>query len=230
MKEKTFPFHNEEVHYTEQDWQRLDNLRSEAIPVMETIAMYDPVIYGSVARGDVHSGSDIDIFIPTMVSSFVFEVALEKYGIMEKAIAMATPWHLIKAHIVLSNSVTITFPLVDFKGFEREFYFFGGALRLDQLKEGIRVPGVDKRLMLIEPTPYGHVGSEITDREAEVAKIVGVPFDLVREREKVLSKRDKVGRTGIYLHRHLAPDENIELELKRLADTDSYIRRRYYAT
>ncbi|MCC7568022.1 MAG: nucleotidyltransferase, partial [Candidatus Methanofastidiosa archaeon] len=72
-----------------------------------------------------------------------------------------------------------------------------------------------------------HRGSEVTGREAEVAKIVNVPLGMVRERQQVLHRRNKVGRTGIYLHQALPPDANIELELKRLADTDTNVKRRY---
>jgi predicted nucleotidyltransferase len=194
---------------------------------MEPLAMYAPVAYGSVARGDVHKGSDIDIFIPDIISSYIVELAVGQFGIMERVIAMATPWHLVKAHILLSNGVTITFPLVDFRKHEKEFYFFGGAVSLNDLAASRRVPGVDKRLMLIEPTEDGHIGSEITGREAEVAKTVNVPLDMVRERQQVLQKRNKVGRTGIYLHKLIPPDANIELELKKLADTDTNVKRRY---
>ncbi|MHC1598561.1 MAG: nucleotidyltransferase domain-containing protein [Candidatus Methanofastidiosia archaeon] len=227
MKEKTIAFHREDVTYTNEHWALLQQLRNEAFSVLEVIAMYNPVVYGSVARGDVHKGSDIDIFVPYVISSYVFELALDCFGIMEKIIAMATPWHLIKAHIILSNGVTVTFPLVDFKGFEKEFYYFGGAVTIKDIIDDRRVSGVDKRLMLIQPTKTGHTGSEITGREANVAKIVGVPIGLVRERQQVLNRRNKLGRTGVYLYRHLPPDANIELELKKLADKDTNIKRRY---
>lgn len=227
MKEKTVAFHSEEKTYDAGHWELLEFLRKDAFEIMEPLAVHGPVAYGSVARGDVHRGSDIDIFIPHVISSYMVELALERFGIIEKVIAMATPWHLVKAHIVVSNGATVTFPLVEFRGHEREFYYFGGAVGLNELDKGIRVPGVDKRLMLIEPTPTGHIGSEITGREAYVAKTVGVPIGMVRERQQVLNRRNKVGRTGIYLHKRLMPDSNIELELKRLADTDTNIKRRY---
>ena len=227
MKEQTISYHREEVTYDDAHWERLSQLRTEAARVMEHLAEFSPVAYGSVARGDIHLGSDIDIFLPLPVSSYLVELALGHFGIHEKVIAMATPWHLIKAHIVLSSGVTVTFPLVDFRGYEKEFYYFGGAVSLGDLAAGRRVPGVDKRLMLIEPTPTGHRGSEVTGREAEVAKIVNVPLGMVRERQQVLHRRNKVGRTGIYLHQALPPDANIELELKRLADTDTNVKRRY---
>lgn len=227
MKEKTVSYHREQVVYDDEHWNLLSQLREDAMRIMEPLAMYAPVAYGSIARGDVHKGSDIDIFIPDAISSYIVELALEPFGIIERVIAMATPWHLVKAHIQLSNGATVTFPLVDFKRHEKEFYFFGGAVTLNDLSDSLRVPGVDKRLMLIEPTAEGHIGSEITGREAEVAKKVNVPLDMVRERQQVLNKRNKVGRTGIYLHRLLPPGASIEVELKRLADTDTNVKRRY---
>jgi len=227
MKKKTVAFHREEVIYDKGHWGHLKRLREDAAPVMESISMYGPVLYGSVARGDIHKGSDIDIFIPVNISSYIVEVALDRFGISEKVIAMATPWHLIKAHIYLSNGITVTFPLVEFKKHEREFYYFGGAIGLNDIMSERRVPGIDKRLMLIEPTELGHVGSEVMGNEAMAAKTVGVPIDMVREREQVLNRRNKVGRTGVYLKKHLMPDDNIEMELKRLADSDTNVKRRY---
>jgi len=227
MKKKTVAFHREEVIYDKEHWKTLKRLRNESLPVMESIAMYGPIIYGSVARGDVHRGSDIDIFIPIHISSYILDIALERFGIIEKTIAMATPWHLIKAHIVLSNGITVTFPLVDYRKYEREFYYFGGAISIDDILNDKRVPGIDKRLMLIQPTEKGHIGIAIKGNEPLAAKVIGVPLGMVREREQVLNRRDKVGRTGIYLNKHLLPEDNIEAELKRLADTDTNVKRRY---
>ena len=62
----------------------------------------------------------------------------------------------MKAHIEIAEKITVTFPLMEMRRVEREFYRFGGEANLSQLKAGIRVPGVDKRLMLIEPTEKGH--------------------------------------------------------------------------
>ncbi|MHC1604409.1 MAG: nucleotidyltransferase domain-containing protein [Candidatus Methanofastidiosia archaeon] len=229
MKEKTVAFHRKEVIYTKSHWKRLYSLRLEALEVMEAISAYNPIAYGSIARGDIHKGSDVDIFIPDIVSSYLLEINLENFGIVDKIIAMATPWHLIKAHLVLSNGVTVTFSLVNFKNFEKEFYYFGGAVTIDDITHKKRVAGVDKRLILTEPTENGHRETEITGREAEVAKLVGVSLGVVRERQQVLNRRNKVGRTGIYLQKHLAPDDNIELELKRIADKDSNVKKRYRA-
>ena len=94
---------------------------------------------------------------------------------------------------------------------EREFYRFGGEANLDQLKGDVRVAGVDKRLMLIEPTATGHVESSIIGREEFAAKILGVSAETVLDRVHTLMKRDTVGRTGVFVKRELAPDETFEL-------------------
>lgn len=129
---------------------------------------------------------------------------------------MATPWHLPKAHIYLDEDYSATFPLVEPKPLEVEFYYFGGAVSLEQLERETRVPGANKRLMLIEPTPQGHVESPINGREAEVAKRIGVSIDIVRERVQVLTRRANIGRTGIFLQRELAPDESFEAVFEKL--------------
>ncbi|MHA1555857.1 MAG: nucleotidyltransferase domain-containing protein, partial [Candidatus Heimdallarchaeota archaeon] len=73
---------------------------------------------------------------------------------------------------------------------EREFDFirFGGTLTLDELSENRRVPGVDKRLMLIAPTELGHKESPVMGFESIVAKKVGVNVELVKERVRVLTE------------------------------------------
>mgnify|MGYP007109728626 CR=1 FL=1 len=93
---------------------------------------------------------------------------------------------------------------------EIEFYYFGGAVSVQEVGTGKRVPGVDKRLMLIQPTSRGHLETQIQGCEAEVAKHVGVSVDIVRERVQVLGRRAEVGRTGLFIERELASDESFE--------------------
>ena len=93
-------------------------------------------------------------------------------------------------------------------------------------KEDKRVPGVDKRLILIRPNEKGHIEEEITGRKAEVSKLLKVSIDIVRERSQVLTRRDKIGRTGVYLNRVLMHDESFEQVLKVICDKDSNVRRR----
>jgi hypothetical protein len=107
---------------------------------------------------------------------------------------------------------------------ELEFYYFGGAADLQQVERANRVAGVDKRLMLIEPTPHGHIESQVMGREAEVAKKVGVGPDIVRERAQVLTRRADIGRTGVFIERELAPDEAFEVALQRLINENPEIK------
>ncbi len=153
-------------------------------------------------------------------------VEQKNLNIFEKRIVQATPKHLVKAHVYLSELICITFPLTSMREREFDFIRFGGTLTLDDLLENRRVPGVDKRLMLIEPTEIGHKESPIIGLEAIVAKKVGVNVELIKERVRVLTTRDKVGRTGVYLNHPLAPDENIEEIFKQIVDSDPIVRRR----
>ena len=70
------------------------------------------VVHGSVARGDVKAGSDIDVFIAEVQNSFLVESALEKahIPINNRFIVQATPNYAMKAHIEINEQVTVTFP------------------------------------------------------------------------------------------------------------------------
>jgi predicted nucleotidyltransferase len=133
----------------------------------------------------------------------------------------------VKANVELEDNTTVTFPLIPPREVELEFYRFGGAVGLDGIKEGRRVPGVDKRLMLIEPTPEGHIETPLSDLSpGVVAKKVNASQQIVEERLRVLERRADVGRTGVYLVRPIAPDENVEQVLADLIAHDPALRRR----
>jgi predicted nucleotidyltransferase len=132
----------------------------------------------------------------------------------------------MKAYIEIDAGASVSFPLMRMRRVEREFYKFGGEVNLNQLKAGARVVGVDKRLMLIEPTANGHVENSIIDREETTAKHLGVSAETVLDRVRVLLKRDVVGRTGVFVKRELASDETFEMVMKRLADENPAVRRR----
>ena len=186
------------------------------------------IVHGSIARGDVTEKSDIDIFIPSPPSSFMVETALEQAGIPinRRIIVQATPSYAIKAYIEIEENISVSFPLVKLRPLERDFYRFGGEINLKMLRESVRVPGVDKRLMLIEPTTDGHIESSIIGREEQVAKLLGVSVDIVWDRVNALTRRDEIGRTGVFLERELLPEESFELVLKRIADKNPAVRRR----
>ncbi len=213
------------VTYDDSHWELLNELRESALEVMQ--ALQDngvtSFVYGSVARGDVSKSSDIDIIIPYTVSSYKLEIAIGS-GI-RRELVQATPSMVLKGHIYLENDIVVTFPLFKFKSREEEFYRWGGQTSTSQLSERIRVPGVDKRLILIEPSKTGHVESGVIGYEHIAAKKVGVSIDIAKDRVRVLSRRDSVGRTGVYLTRSLSLDESFEAVAKGLVDSDPALRR-----
>jgi len=219
-----------EVIYGAERWRLLSELRSRAIEIMEALekAHIFCVIHGSIARGDVSPRSDIDIFIPQNFPSFTVENALRAAGISisRRILVQATPTYSIKGYIGIDDQCCVSFPLSKMREVERDFYKFGGEATLEMLRSKVRVPGVDKRLMLIEPTDNGHVESSIIGQEERVAKLLGISVDTVLDRVRILLRRDKVGRTGLFVERELAPEESFESVLKRLADTNPAVRRR----
>ncbi|MCD4727389.1 MAG: nucleotidyltransferase domain-containing protein, partial [Pirellulales bacterium] len=52
---------------------------------------FESLVYGSLARGDVSQGSDIDIIIPGVARSFMVELALDEHGITGRKLVQATP-------------------------------------------------------------------------------------------------------------------------------------------
>ena len=187
-------------------------------------------VHGSVARGDVDQGSDVDVIISTPVSSYSVELALTlaEFKFYSRRIAQATPSHTPKAHIYLDPEETlcVTFPMVPLRSLEHAFYRFGGYLELPQLLRRERVPGCDKRPFLIQPTPTGHVESPVKGREVEVAKTLGVSLQIVQERVRVLTRRQEIGRTGIVVLREVGEGETFEEVLRRLARSNPVVARR----
>jgi len=219
-----------EVVYNQKRWELLKELRSKAIQIMEALerSRLSSIVHGSIARGDVTEKSDIDVFLPQPPSSFLIETALEQAGIPinRRVIMQATPLYAVKGHIEISKQQCVSFPLAKLRPVERGFYKFGGEASLSTLKENARVPGVDKRLMLIEPTSKGHVESTVMGREEAVAHLLGVSLETVFDRVRALRRRDEVGRTGVFIERELLPSETFEEVLKKLADQNPAVRRR----
>ncbi len=218
------------VVYSSQRWTLLQELRRKARQIMEPLdaSHLEAVVHGSIARGDVSSKSDIDIFIPSPSSSFAVEICLEKHNIPanRRLVVQATPNYTMKAHIEIDENTTVTFPLMKMRKTEREFYRFGGEANLERLKKNLRVPGVDKRLMLIEPTDKGHVESAITGREEQVAHTLGISVETVSDRVHALLRRDEIGRTGVFIKEELSEGETFEMLLEKLARKNPAVRRR----
>jgi hypothetical protein len=219
-----------EVVYDDEHWALLERLRLKAVKILEALENFhlEAVVHGSIARGDVTQKSDIDVFIPYQVSSFMVETALEKAGVPvnRRLVVQATPTYAMKAYMEIGENASVSFPLMKMRKVEREFYRFGGEVSIKNLRNGLRIHGVDKRLMLIEPTTEGHMESTVVGREEHVAKTLGISVETVLDRVHALLRRDEVGRTGVFIEKELSADETFEMALKRLADQNPAVRRR----
>lgn len=218
-----------EVCYERERWDILKAKREKAKFFMEKLTKQGipSIVYGSIARGDVREKSDVDIFIPQLLPSFRIELALDGVEIVERRIVQATPSYAIKGEIVIDEETTVSFPLVKMRDREMDFYRFGGCIGYEEVIRNKRVPGVDKRLMLIFPTEKGHVEVSIHEvHPSVVAKILGVSIDIVLERIRVLERRREVGRTGIYLCERLSSGDSFESALREIALRDPAVRRR----
>jgi len=228
MRNKTATYGDRKiVKYDSTQWKLLDKKRAEAKEVMQVLKDFSPIVYGSVARGDVTEKSDVDIFIPLLLPSYRIEIALDKFEILERKIVQATPNYVIKGELVLGERTTVSFPLVRIKEREMDFYKFGGAIGIDSLLKNERVPGVDKRLVMIVPVEEGHQEIPLNEIDSgEAAKVLGVKIDIVDERIRVLEKRREVGRTGVFLLEAVPFQESFESTLKAIGERNPYVKRR----
>jgi len=219
-----------QVVYNEKRWKLLEELRMQTIEIMEPLekANLSCIVHGSIARGDVSAKSDIDVFVPNLPGSFLIESTLERSGltINRRVLVQATPSYAAKGYIEIDPRRAVSFPLMKLRPVERDFYRFGGEATIETLRDNQRVSGVDKRLMLIEPTADGHIESTIVGREETVAKLLNVSVETVLDRVHALLRRDEVGRTGVFIERELGSEETFEMVLKKLADENPAVRRR----
>ena len=187
------------------------------------------IVHGSLARGDVDDQSDIDTLVQHDLSTQIIENRLEAagYRVYEREIAQATPMHTPKAHIYLDpeHKTAVTIPLLPLRRLEYEFYRFGGSIGPKEIDSETRVIGCTKRLTLIQPTQTGHSESSIIGKEALTAKFLGVSLGIVQERVRVLSRRDKIGRTGVFLRVPVEEDLSFEEALSHEARENPALRR-----
>jgi uncharacterized protein len=213
------------VRYGAERFALLAEKRGHAVPYLRALPAGTKV-FGSVARGDVRAASDIDLEVPFGTASFALEVALGSLPdpCLGRSLVQATPNSVVKAlwsFGELTVAVALTPPTPIEEGFSR----FGGAVELAEVLSGARVPGVDKRLLLIQPTPEGHTEMSVADRVGDVAKVLRVSRDVVEGRIRVLRRRSSSGRTGVYLTRTLDDGESPEGALEALKDADPAVRR-----
>jgi predicted nucleotidyltransferase len=219
-----------QVIYGDERWKIFRRLRLEAAEMVLPLAGHqiEAIAYGSIARGDVSEGSDIDVFIPRPPAPTIIETILERHGISAtlREIVQATPSYAAKGSIYTAEERSYSFPLVEMRTVELEFYGFAGSVGLTEIEEELRVAGVDKRLMLIEPNEEGHVETSILGMEGVVAKSLGISVAAVLDRVRTLRRREKIGRTGVFLKQELDPNEGFGEALQRLSRDRPAVRRR----
>lgn len=231
-KERILREHYQSCLYTKKEWDLLKLKRDRAVNLLGIFvkAGFNPYIYGSIARGDVHEDSDLDIVFLQLISPFQIEYILNKNGFSNyfREIIMATPNDSLKLYIYLSELESITIPLSKMDNNSLEFYDFGGKVNLNDLKRDHRVPGVDKRLVMIEPNHQGHEEYSIIGNELKAAKRLMVSLNTINERIGVLLKREKFGKTGVFLKKAIALQESTEDVLKKLSNRKSIVRKKLY--
>ncbi|MEM0014270.1 MAG: nucleotidyltransferase domain-containing protein [Zestosphaera sp.] len=211
-----------EVIYGPATWELLRRLRVKAIKIVEALngCGFNAIVHGSLARGDVTPSSDVDVVITYLIQPYRAVLCLEDSGftIYKQYVVKATPAATPKAYMELDadGKEVVSFPLQETTNTEWEFYRFGGTVALHELRSGVRVPGVNKNLVLIIPTDRGHIEAPVIDYEAYVASILGVSINVVHERVRLLTRRDRLGRTGTYLTYVLKTNESFEEALTKL--------------
>lgn len=210
-----------EIIYDDRKWRLLETNRRKAIYVLETLYANElrAFTYGSVARGDIRETSDVDVVIIqySLPPSLIEDLLSESLGApLYRELVQATPKSTPKYYIHFDEQITVSMPVGKLRQREQEFYKFGGLLDLTGLREGNRVPGVNKELKLIFPTQEGHLEYPVIGYEEFVAKVVGVSKGVVDERVRILTKRREKGNSGLYLTYSLQIGESIEEAINKL--------------
>ena len=189
---------------------------------------YRTIVYGSVARGDVSKSSDVDLFIPYVVSSAMIETTLFESSIKpeQRRLVQATPSYAVKAYLDIDDLTSVSFPLIKMRPEELDFYRLAGELSYLQVQEGRRVPGINKQLMLVIPTDSGHREFSLVERLEEAALVLGVNAEALRKRTCVLLRRREIGKTGVFKSIMLSGEKSFEEVLRRLAAENPAVRRR----
>ncbi|MEZ0345949.1 MAG: DNA polymerase subunit beta [Infirmifilum sp.] len=202
------------VVYAEWRWRLLESLRERGLQLLQALESLEqqPLIIGSVARGDVSPSSDVDVYLLGYIPSWRVALCLENAGFEVKVykIVQATPQTALRFIAVLDEKVEVSVPISKLKRTEEEFPRYAGAVSTREILEKIRVRGVNKRLLFIEPTSYGHDEWSVMGRENEVAELLGVSLQTVLEREAMRSKRAREGKTGFYFYAEVPGEESPE--------------------
>ena len=226
-REKVVKDVGREFHlYNDEERTLLTQLRKKSIYVLENLEYHriKAFVHGSLARGDVNSSSDIDIHIPIQIPSFKLDL-IDDFKFASRRIMMGTPNSTIRGLLSVSDNLTVSFPLSAPTEREDEFYLFSGLLYLEDLRLNKRIAGVTKQLLLIEPEKDGYWFSSLEANKKKAIQLLSISQRMIDERIRVLSRRDKIGRTGILIDYSLNPEENFEHALKNLADNNIIVRR-----
>ncbi|AFZ70117.1 putative nucleotidyltransferase [Caldisphaera lagunensis DSM 15908] len=222
----------QEVHYDEYRWRIFKKKRLRSLEILDSLKELGEsiIVIGSVARGDVRENSDIDIFILGSIQSYKLEYILENkgYKIYNKEIIQATPNYAPKAYYYIDSDYkeVISFPLAKLNNNELEFYGWGGKISKNEILLNKRVPGVNKELKLIIPTDFGHIEYPIFGRESEVSRILNIKLETVLERERVLSRRKEIGKTGVFLKYEVPFDEPLDEAIEFLMKKNQFFAKR----
>jgi predicted nucleotidyltransferase len=149
---------------------------------------------------------------------------MEEFSEADRRIIMGTPNSTIKGLLTLNTNISLSFPLTSPKEREIDFYRFSGLIYLRGLTKDIRVPGVTKKLVFIEPKPEGYWYSSLLRYKKRAMKCLDVSQRMIDERIRVLTRRNKIGRTGLFLDYSLPPDFNFEQALHHLGSQNPIIR------
>ena len=203
-------------------------LKRNTIHWMTKLREFHPYCYGSVARGDVSLHSDVDIVIDP-APSYKVEIALGEW--LKRKIVQGTPNQTPKMVYQLGviPNIHLSVPFVQLSNRENDFISFAGKLSLSKFQNGEYAIGVNKKLLLVEPMDNkgnNYHYTSIRDLPYhDIAKKINVGVDIILERIRVLSRRDDIGRTGLYIDYELNPSEEPEKVLKELASQRQELRR-----
>ncbi len=222
-----------EVRYDERRWRILAEKRAKARKLMEMLiscGFLNVIVHGSVARGDVDEDSDVDVVILDPASPSLLQLCLERYEFQPHSIKIVqpTPIHTPKLYIYLDpyEELIISTPLAKLRSVEIEFYRFSGMLSYIELLKNERVPGVNKKLMLIEPRPWGHVEIPVIGNEGYVARRLGVSMEVIRDRVDALTRRVREGHTGLFVEIEVPPHKTVEEVVRDLCKENKLFRQR----
>ncbi|MEM4189693.1 MAG: nucleotidyltransferase domain-containing protein [Candidatus Caldarchaeum sp.] len=218
-----------EVVYSEDHWRLLTELREKALNIMMHLEKhgFSPIVYGSVARGDVSPTSDLDVFIPRVVPMQLLEYIVSLLQpVQKRVLVQATPYYAAKAYLYLNDRDTVSAPMVQLNRDEEGFYTLAGSLTVEELRQNVRKPGINKALNLIIPTMFGHVEKPLKSSFEEAVRILRVSPDIITARMKVLLKRREKGRTGVFQSIELGEDSSFEEAFRQLLAKSAALRKR----